>query len=417
MSALILTQDQQNAYDAFAHWLLSPPEDEPVMVLEGYAGTGKTTLVDTLLTDIPKMLKTLELISPISYDYEIILSATTNKACEALSRAVGMKVHTIHSVLGLVLVGDGMGNKKLQLKENASKIFDTILIIDEASFLDERTLGFIESRTENCKIFYIGDPAQLIAVKAKSTPVFNANYPTIQLEQIVRQAKDCQIKELATAFRKTVNGEEFPSFTPDNKAVIRLDDASFEAAMLKEFGRPDWKHSDSKVLAWTNKTVISYNHQVRDNLHGEPEIQVGDFAVVNSYVSLGRRCSLKTDQQVEVTKKHPETRLNVPGHQYSLAQPYITVFVPSNWALAKQRLKELREEEKWQAAEEIENKWADLRAVYACTINKSQGSTYGKVFVDLSDIMKCRNSNQVARMLYVAVSRASTNVYLKGDII
>lgn len=61
--------------------------------------------------------------------------------------------------------------------------------------------------------------------------------------------------------------------------------------------------------------------------------------------------------------------------------------------------------------------WIDLRAAYACTINKAQGSTYDKVFIDLDDIKKCNSGNQIARMLYVGVSRARLIVYLCGDLI
>ena len=133
-------------------------------------------------------------------------------------------------------------------------------------------------------------------------------------------------------------------------------------------------------------------------------------------MQVGRK-GLKTDQQVQISDKRPATYYGVPGHNFSLITPNIVVFVPSDWGLANEALKKARLAEDWTKVKEITESWTDLRATYACTINKSQGSTYGKVFVDLNDIKKCRNSNQIARMLYVAVSRAKYNVYLKGDII
>ena len=69
----------------------------------------------------------------------------------------------------------------------------------------------------------------------------------------------------------------------------------------------------------------------------------------------------------------------------------------------------------WHICDEIET-WIDLRAQHACTIDKSQGSTYAQVFIDLDDIAKCNISSQVARMCYVAVSRARHKVYLTGDL-
>lgn len=54
--------------------------------------------------------------------------------------------------------------------------------------------------------------------------------------------------------------------------------------------------------------------------------------------------------------------------------------------------------------------------MYASTVNKSQGSTYDTVYIDLNDIGKCRDKDQVRRMLYVAVSRARHKVVFTGDI-
>jgi ATP-dependent exoDNAse (exonuclease V) alpha subunit len=83
----------------------------------------------------------------------------------------------------------------------------------------------------------------------------------------------------------------------------------------------------------------------------------------------------------------------------------------------KDAIKEARELEDFEAVQEMTEEWIDLRAAYSCTINKSQGSTYDKVFIDLDDLKKCRDTNQLARMLYVGVSRARNNVYLTGDLV
>jgi exodeoxyribonuclease V len=57
----------------------------------------------------------------------------------------------------------------------------------------------------------------------------------------------------------------------------------------------------------------------------------------------------------------------------------------------------------------------DLRAVFAQTVNKSQGSTYDKVFFDLDDLKKCHNGNTLARLLYVGTSRARHQCFFVGD--
>ena len=80
------------------------------------------------------------------------------------------------------------------------------------------------------------------------------------------------------------------------------------------------------------------------------------------------------------------------------------------------RLKLARVQEEWSIVEEIEERWVDLRAAYACTVNKAQGSTFDRVYIDLTDIGRCTSGDQIARMLYVAVSRARRQVFLTGDL-
>ena len=58
----------------------------------------------------------------------------------------------------------------------------------------------------------------------------------------------------------------------------------------------------------------------------------------------------------------------------------------------------------------------DLRAPHACTAHKAQSATYKHVFIDLGDIGKCKSKNLMARLLYVACTRASHNVYLYGEL-
>ena len=80
MTAITLTSDQQNALEQFTQFLSDPSEQ--VFVLEGYSGTGKTTLVKTLLDQLPALMKTVRLINPQVKRYDVELTATTNKAAE-----------------------------------------------------------------------------------------------------------------------------------------------------------------------------------------------------------------------------------------------------------------------------------------------------------------------------------------------
>ena len=410
-----LTKDQEAASDAFTSFYLDPIET--VFVLKGYSGTGKSTLVKTLLESLPKITATALLLDPKHKEYEVELTATTNKAAEAFSAATNAEVNTIHSFLGLRVQTDYKTGATTLIPKNNNDIHEGILLfIDEASYVDSTLLNFIFKFTRNCKIVFIGDPAQLTPVKSKGTPVFDANFNGAMLSRVVRQAEGNPIVALSTKFRETVNTGEFFSFTPDGDHVQYMDRATFNKAIEGEFMRPDWKHQDSKVLAWTNKCVIAYNHMIRNHVKGDPHFQVGDYAVCNSFLSVGRK-SLKTDQLVCITQIHDDCeRHGVLGNMIEMDYT-ITAFQPKSLEAKNTRIKQAKAEGDTGLVALIDSEWVDLRAAYSCTINKAQGSTYDRVFIDLDDISRCNSGDQIARMLYVGVSRARHKVFMTGDLV
>lgn len=415
MSEITLTSDQKNAYDAFFRFLVD--DQEKVFVLSGYAGTGKSTLIRKILTDYPNRYKTLQLIKPNLKKLPIKLTATTNKAAENLFHITKQYTQTIHSLLGLKVTTDYQTDTtKLYQTKHQDTLEPCLLFIDEASYIDDQLLSFILRVPTECKIIFIGDPAQLLAVGSKTSPVFDAGWPEALLSQIVRQEADNPIQTLSNKFRETVNTGEFFNFKPDGKSIVYLPNKTdFEKEIFNEFTRKEWKADDSKVLAFTNKTVINFNHDIRNKVEGTPQLEVGDYAVVNSYVQLSNNKSLKTDQQVQITKKIATKFYEVAGYYFEL-DGKIKGFMPTSWAKANKRKRQAQEEGDIKTVRRISN-WLDLRAAYSCTINKSQGSTYDKVFIDLDDLQKCRDPAQLARMLYVGVSRARNNVILTGDIV
>lgn len=410
---ITLTNDQQNALEAFARFMTDPTET--VFVLSGYSGTGKTTLVKTLLEQMPNFMKTHRLLNPKANEYQIELTATTNKAAENFSQLSGKEVNTIHSYLSLRVNTDYATGVTTLVPRSMEPKQGILLFIDEASYVDSNLLRLIFKLTKDCKIVFIGDPAQLTPIKSSGTPVFTGHFPGAHLSQVVRQAEGNPIVDLSTKFRETVNSGEFFSFTPDGQSIKYLERSDFNKAIESEFTRPDWKYQDSKVLAWTNKCTIGYNHAVRDHVKGNPNFQVGDYAVCNKYVQVGNK-SIKTDQLVQITSISPDTsEYDVAGNQFTLDNS-ISVFMPKSLADKNALIKKARAAEQFTIVERADNQWIDLRAAYACTVNKAQGSTFDRVFIDLDDIKRCNSGDQIARMLYVGVSRARQQVFLTGDI-
>lgn len=415
MNAITLNEGQKNAYNTIMGFIGSPSHN--VLVLSGFAGTGKSTLMNEVRAGLPKVIDAINLIRPgneIHFDIEF--TATTNKATEALADVLGEEVKTIQSSLGLIVKKDYKTNQsQLTTTKRTQEKINSILFIDEASFIDAPLLELILKLTQHSKVIFIGDPAQLTHFNYKTAPVFDRGFPEVRLEQIMRQGEGNPIIDLSAAFRNTVMGQPFFSFVPDQHHIQRLSDDDFKQAMMQEFSRSDWHYSDSKILAWTNKTVIQYNKFINDHLTGTPELVTGDYAVCNEYIQ-GNGCSFKTDALVQITSVFPTKKHGVDGYQIGIENRF-TGFMPKHLDDKKNRIKVARKAQDDDTLVDINRHWIDLRAAYACTINKSQGSTYKKVFIDLDDVSKCNIPNQMARMLYVAVSRASDQVIFKGDLV
>jgi len=413
MSELILTEGQEEAMAKFMDFLLDPLET--MFVLSGYAGTGKSTLVKYLLESVPKIMQTLMLIDPTRKNMAIQLTATTNKAADVLGEMVGDVVPTIHSYLGLSVHTDYKTGVTSLKDRSGTEIYNTLVFIDEASFVDRELLSLITKKCVQSKVIFIGDAAQLAPVKSTHIPVFNAGFPTAQLTEVMRQAKGNPIIELATKFRNTVNTGEFFNFNPDGIQIKHMNSTDFKNAIETEFLDPTWSHNRSKILAWTNKRVTQYNNHICELLVGTSNINVGDYCVLNKHITVNRK-SLATDSIVYITGVGEDTQMYGVAGRYVQLNHEHNVFVPSCWTETKKQIAQWRKEGNYNLCAAADN-WADLRATYACTVNKSQGSTYDKVFIDLSDISRCNSGNQIARMLYVAVSRARHEVIFTGDFV
>ena len=416
---LKLTEDQQKALESFFLFLCTP--EERVWRLEGYSGCGKSTLVRTLLDQLPNFQKAAKLINTDYQPYAIELTATTNKAAENLGHITGFGVRTIHSLLGIRPSFDPTTRTTTMVpKSQDPQVFDTLLFIDEASFIDSQLLDYIFKLTRDCKIVFIGDPAQLAPVKTVGTPpVFAAGFPGAMLSEVVRQASTGTVNPIvdaSTQFRHVVETGDWTKvrIKPDGQYIVHLSNQDFQNAVEREFTRPDWRYKDSKVLVWRNQRAIDFNHFIRERAKGDPHFQVGDYAVVNSFVT-AHKASLKTDQMVEITHISEDTiEYDVLGNFFELDRS-AKFFMPKSLADKNKRMKRASAEEDYGLVNIIENQWIDLRAAYASTVNKAQGSTYDRVFIDVADIGRCNSGDQIARMMYVGISRARHQVILTGD--
>lgn len=420
MSDIILTADQSNAENAFVQFLMDP--DQQVFVLSGYSGTGKSTLIKTLLSRLDSYLEQVSKKHPDHMIHDVILTATTNKAAENFQSITGREVRTIHSQLKFRVMTDYATGKKELVATSKQKLQFTLLFIDEASYVDSKTLDMIFKQVENCKVVFIGDKAQLLMPKSMSAPVFSAGFPSAHLSEVMRQlGPDGKpqvnlITELATAFRHTVDTGVWPTnFKPDGETVLWVPRRQFKDVIEAEFLRDDWTYHDSKILAFRNDTVVAYNHHIRGQLKGEPRLQKGDYAENNHFVNVGKN-GIKTDQTVYISQIEPDSKeFDVPGNWVELDY-MIRAFHPHDRSIKARLAARFRAAGELKNAATVDN-WVDLRSVFAQTVNKSQGSTYKRVYLDLDDIKRCTHGNQIARMMYVGISRAQMQCWMTGDLV
>jgi exodeoxyribonuclease V len=422
-----LTDEQKNVIKTFMKFLINP--DERFMIIQGAAGTGKTTMIKYMLRAIEKefkLLKTLLCEDPDGDDFTILMTAMTNKAVSVLRELTGEdEVRTIHSTIGLMLKKDFSLGTEYLVKTKRFKEFDsTIIILDEASMLDDETFGFMdEALGKKSKAVLIGDVFQLAPINQKWSMMQKIQCPTAVMNKVLRHAGP--ILETASIFRNVVKTSVFQNIPTSNK-VIHVDGSTFQQEVEMAFLDPKYKNNDVKVLAWSNERVQAYNHHIRKAKGLPQHLQEGEIAVTNKMI-MNKGHIIPVDSEVEITWVGPtRDRSGIPGNEVQVDSA-ITGFMPNDFSQAKILMKNIARKAKttkqgperselWKRYFLIKDSWLDLRSSYASTVHKSQGSSYDRVFIDLYDIGKCNIPSDTARMLYVAISRAKTQVILYGSL-
>lgn len=367
-----LNTQQQQALQELNQFLKA--KDEQYIILTGFAGTGKSTL-----------LKELYQTNKINW----VFTATTNKAKQALSGIMGIDVVTIHSLLHLTPYS----------KSSNTVISNCVLVIDECSYIDYNLLNIIKQSCQ-CKVIFVGDDTQLTPIGLNHCPVFEQGYKTVRLETIVRQQSATDLMQVCHQLRNCILAKDIlkPLIESDN--LIKLNRTSFDDLLKQEFTRTDWQTNDSKLLAIKNSTVNRYNKLLYQLVYGRKQYSVGDVVINNHFVD-----GVKTDEQVTILEIESVTVEGIKGNLFTLQgdKGINKLFMPND----SRKIKTLSK---------VYKNIADLRPAYACTIHKSQGSTYNKVFIDLKDFHSFKGTQQeLARLLYVAISRAKYQVIVTED--
>ncbi len=418
MNKINLTQDQRNASKEFTRFLLD--KDSKYMVIAGAAGTGKSTLVKHLLNSLQTRLKMFGvLMGEKDKNLQVELTATTNKACAVLTELAGVRAVTVHSRLNLTPRNDfKTGETHYRPGRSFEPIRNSLVIVDEASFINDELFQLIDESTPNSKIILIGDQYQLAPVK-QTTPIMNKVAGSrVQLDKIMRHGG--AIAEAGARYRNAVKTGVFPELIPDGVNIIHMDGPAFQRAIEDEFADPGYTADKARILAWTNNAVQLYNKHIRKIRRLPKHLCPDDVLTTNKPVIIPNSCGIPTDSDIRLTHVgEPEERYGVSGRSVSIESGSSfasKVFLPDDPTEVQKLMKQLYRDQAFGPYFSVKDDWLDLRPVFASTVHKSQGSTYDNVYINLTDIGRCHIASDVARLLYVAVTRARNKVILYGEL-
>lgn len=419
-----LNAGQLAAAEAFFEFLFT---NEKELIISGAGGVGKTFLMSHLIdTILPNYQNTCKMLGmPIQYN-DVVMTATTNKAAEVLAVATQRPTQTIHSFLGLRVRDNYSTGESTIAKTKKWKIHhDLIIFLDEASMTDRKLLEITRESTANCKLIYVGDHCQLTPVKEIVSPVFKQRLSMHVLTEPMRNSGQPALMKLCNQFRNTVETGQFSPITLVPGVIDLLDLSELQAEIDKAFIDAD---TDAKILAYTNNRVNDYNDYIRELRGLTATYTVGEHLVNNSAVDMGRdRKMLSVEERVTITKLSDDTDfieiepgIKLEVRYASLANDFLATYtdvpLPENKEHYQALIKHYQKTKNWIPYFKLKNEFPDLRPCDACTVHKSQGSTYDTVFIDLDNIGSCHNPDQVARMLYVAISRAKNRIFLFGKL-
>lgn len=417
-----LNQGQQAAADGFFDFLFSADKE---LIISGPGGVGKSFLMGYLIDEImPRYEKMCSLLNqPVKYR-DVHMTATTNKAAEVLAQATGRPCDTVHSFLGLKVTDDfSTGVSKLSKTNNWKVHQRIILFVDESSMVDTTLLKYIREAMLECKVVYVGDHCQLAPVKESKPPVFNQGLPMYVLTEPMRNNGQPALMNVCQQLRDTVEQGIFNPIQIVPGVIDLLDDQQMFDELSRNFIDADF---NGRILAYSNARVLQYGDFIRKDVRHLPDEFVKGEHLINNTMFQRGKTAFFVEEEVTVVEVNsttdfceiePDVRLEYRlCHLCSGFSVMPDVMVPVDRDHYAKLLKWYAKQKDWQKYYFLKNNFPDLRQRDACTVHKSQGSTYDTTYIDLENLSTCTQSEMGARLMYVAFTRARNRVVLYGDL-
>ncbi|WP_025125804.1 ATP-dependent DNA helicase [Myroides odoratimimus] len=449
-----LTLKQDIFLQKIADFVTNDTQDE-LFVLKGYAGTGKTTLLSTVVNELRNVNKFSVMLAP------------TGRAAKVISNYSNRSAFTIHKNIYYPKPSKTGGTFQYTMRHNRNR--NTIFIVDEASMIGDASAGDTSMYPHgsllddlvyyvysgfNCKLILIGDTAQLPPVGMNISPALDIdqlrfNYDMdiqhIELDEVMRQEVDSGILYNATELRLVIGSyfaDTFQFQLQGFKDIIRLIDGyDIQDAIYSSYSNSG--PEETTFIVRSNKRANAYNQQIRARiLDKDSEISAGDLLMVvkNNYFWL--KDSTVTDfiangDIIEVLQIYRTIELygfrfasvRIRMIDYPDMAPFETMIfldtlTSESPALTYDQMNKLYNEVLLDYEDEItkyrkmqklkENEYFNalqVKFAYAITCHKSQGGQWETVFIEQPYLPDGITEDYV-KWLYTAMTRAKDKLYL-----
>lgn len=462
----ILNEQQKEVLreiDIFVH----DPFDR-VMTISGWAGTGKTTLMEIVKGRY------------WSSGPNIHFAATTHKAAAVLKTKVNKKVSTVNSLFGILVEVD-MDNDVFDVSKKKRKLdsekltVGSLVVIDEASMLSEENYKDVINKCIdfNCKVIFIGDSAQLAPVNENDISIVfrddaNESKKVIELTKVER-TDEIPILDEATKVRLEGN-LSYKTNINENGGIYYIRTGDELVKVIDDYiGGLKNDPNFFRILTYTNKNVNKLNQVIRQKLGygkipeiGEPLMSYANWKYLgkNTYAFVNSESysvvKIVDEDDIELNNILPDydgdLKLHVIDIQISDALgnkqiiPYIDIknnksSIPAVELVCREKIKQWQKYKNLnkndysgkQACLNMINTLDNLLFVndnvvdaygnilqakvvdfgYAHTIHKSQGSTFENVLINDIDIENNCHDDMIKKQLrYVGLTRAKKLVVI-----
>lgn len=444
------TLSQKKVVEKLSEYL-SSSDYSRIFVLNGYAGTGKTTLISALVAVLRET------------GVKSVLLAPTGRAAKVLTRYSGQQAFTIHKRIYRQRTNADYESKySLDMNKEQGAVF----IVDEASMLSDSSgdgqifgsgslledLITYVRKGRNCRLILVGDNAQLPPVGADYSPALEPSallhYGDVtytSMDDVVRQSVESGILFNATMVRCMLENNlcEIPRFDLSRPDIEAIDGGEFLEKLqdcYDTYGR-----DETIVVTRSNKRANRFNEGVRRYiLSAEEAIESGDMLMVvkNNYHYTERieNCPMSFIANGDIARLKKIRRFE-DFYGFHFADAVLSFADYDDTEIECKILLDtiasespsLTREESRRLFDEVEKDYTDIKSrikrykeirenphfnavqvkfAYAVTCHKAQGGQWRAVFVDRCLFGDEPMTKDMLRWLYTAVTRATDKLYL-----